>query len=30
VLLADCGHSPHRSQTALVLERTRGFLAALP
>lgn len=30
VLLDDCGHSPHRSQTAAVLERTRAFLEPLP
>ncbi len=30
VLLADCGHSPHRAQTAQVLDRTRDFLATLP
>jgi pimeloyl-ACP methyl ester carboxylesterase len=29
VLFADCGHSPHRSHAALVLERTRAFLDAL-
>ena len=26
VVFADCGHSPHRSQTALVLDQTREFL----
>ena len=29
VLFPDCGHSPHRSHTALVLERTREFLDAV-
>jgi pimeloyl-ACP methyl ester carboxylesterase len=28
--LDECGHSPHRSQTAMVLERTRAFLHARP
>jgi pimeloyl-ACP methyl ester carboxylesterase len=30
VLLQTCGHSPHRSQTAIVLERTRAFLGTFP
>jgi pimeloyl-ACP methyl ester carboxylesterase len=30
VLLAECGHSPHRAQTALVLDRTREFLETIP
>jgi pimeloyl-ACP methyl ester carboxylesterase len=29
VLLDACGHSPHRSQTAAVLERTHDFLQSL-
>ncbi len=29
VLFADCGHSPHRSHTSLVLERTCEFLHAV-
>jgi pimeloyl-ACP methyl ester carboxylesterase len=28
--LNECGHSPHRSQTATVLERTRALLHARP
>jgi pimeloyl-ACP methyl ester carboxylesterase len=28
--LDECGHSPHRAQTATVLERTRAFLQARP
>jgi pimeloyl-ACP methyl ester carboxylesterase len=30
LLLDDCGHSPHRAQTAAVLEQTRAFLEPLP
>ncbi len=30
VLVDGCGHDPHRSNTALVLDRTRGFLDSLP
>jgi len=30
VLFADCGHSPHRAQNQLVLDRTRDFLDGLP
>ena len=30
VLIDACGHDPHRSNTALVLDRTRDFLAAMP
>jgi pimeloyl-ACP methyl ester carboxylesterase len=29
VLFAECGHSPHRAQTALVLDQTRAFLENL-
>jgi pimeloyl-ACP methyl ester carboxylesterase len=29
VLMADCGHSPHRDQPAAVLDETAGFVAAL-
>ena len=28
-LLADCGHTPHRDQTAIVLERVASFIKAL-
>ncbi len=28
-LLADCGHTPHRDQTAVVLERVASFIKAL-
>ena len=30
VMIDACGHSPHRSHTALVLDRARDFLAAMP
>jgi pimeloyl-ACP methyl ester carboxylesterase len=30
VLLAECGHSPHRAQTRLVLDQTRDFIEMLP